>query len=220
MILENKLAVSLTPEALFPLLQDLERVAPCLPGATITERVDPTTYRGRVTVKVGPITVAYEGTATVVNVDPAAYQLTMRCEGRDPRGAGSASATITATVEAAGTGGAVGLIRSDVSITGRIAQFGRGVIEDVASRILTQFAECLERSVAAEVETGPISADTPAGGLSPVLPRTAESAEAPDGPRAVRAGSPGAPATPGVLGLLMSVLWGRIQRVLRGGGTR
>lgn len=209
MILENQLAVAMAPTDLFPLLQDLERVAPCLPGATVTERVDPTTYRGRVTVKVGPITVAYEGTATVVEVDPAALRLVMRCEGRDPRGAGSAAATITATVEAGATGGSVGLIRSDVAITGRVAQFGRGVIEDVASRLLTQFAQCLERSVA----------DTAAAATAgPPGPPAAGPAQAPAPAPAPVAAPVAAPApAPGMLGLVLRVLWGRIRRALAGG---
>ncbi|HVA22627.1 MAG TPA: SRPBCC family protein [Candidatus Micrarchaeia archaeon] len=219
MILENHLAVGLSPDALFPLLEDLERVAPCLPGATITERVDPKTYRGRVTVKVGPITVAYEGTATVVEADPAARRLVMRCEGRDPRGAGSAVATITATVEPGADGGALGRIHSDVAITGRIAQFGRGVIEDVATRLLTQFAECLERSftdAAASTEPSAPAEAPDRGPIAATAPEVADAVRPAFDSRAPVA----AARTPGILGLLARVLWARVGRLLGGGRRR
>ncbi len=228
MILENQLAVGLSPEALFPLLADLERVAPCLPGATITERVDATTFRGRVTVKIGPITVGYEGTATIVEVAPDARRLVMRCEGRDPRGAGSALATIIATVESGPDGGAVGRIQSDVAITGRIAQFGRGVIEDVASRLLTQFAQCVERSIVSGA--GPVGPQPPMSGLPPTEPAPAPVREAavpapPPSPTGGPRGTapPAAPppaAAPGLVGLVARVLWVRLRRLLaRTGGS-
>ena len=147
MLLENSLKLAMPPDQLMPLLEDLERIAPCLPGASITERVDERTYKGRVTVKVGPVSVSYDGVMTVVEVDREARRLVMRGEGRDPKGAGNAKATITMTVEEAEGGGSLGKIQSDVAITGRVAQFGRGLMQDVADRLLTQFAQCVESSL-------------------------------------------------------------------------
>ncbi len=202
MILENQFSVSIPPGELFAALQDLERVAPCLPGAKITERVDPETYRGTVTVKVGPISVSYSGTAKVLETDSSGSRLVMRAEGRETRGAGSASSTITLTVEAA-DGGSLGKIHSDVTITGRVAQFGRGMIQDVGDRLLGQFAECLQSTFAA-APAEPAGA-APGGAAPAGIP--------------VPAGLPARPAAAArplsglaLLGILLKVLWARLLR--------
>ena len=191
MLLQNTLKLPIAPDVLVPLLEDLERIAPCLPGASIQERVDDRTYKGRVTVKVGPVTVKYDGVMTVLEVDRTARRLVMRGEGRDPQGAGTASATITMTVSEDGAGGSVGSIESDVAITGRVAQFGRGLMQDVADRLLSQFATCLEQTLAQEPRT-----EAPAG-LPQPQPVPKESSV-------------------GALGLLLGVLWRRIRRLLGG----
>ncbi len=192
MLLENTLKIGLPPDQLVPLLEDLERIAPCLPGASITERVDDKTYKGRVTVKVGPVTVRYDGVMTVLEVDRQARRLVMRGEGRDPQGAGTASATITMSVAEDPQGGSIGTIESDVAITGRVAQFGRGLMQDVADRLLTQFASCLQQTLGAAPEA------TDSG------PAPATAAPAPQ-PKAV-----------GALSLLLGVLWQRVRRLLGG----
>ena len=191
MLLQNTLKLPIAPDLLVPLLVDLEKIAPCLPGASIQERVDERTYRGRVTVKVGPVTVKYDGVMTVLEVDRAARRLVMRGEGRDPQGAGTASATITMTVGEDGEGGSVWSIESDVAITGRVAQFGRGLMQDVADRLLSQFATCLEQTLS----QGP-SPDPQGGGPAP-QPAQQESSV-------------------GALGLLLGVLWQRIRRLFGG----
>ncbi|HUY54506.1 MAG TPA: SRPBCC family protein [Candidatus Nanopelagicaceae bacterium] len=200
MLLENSLTLGITPDQLVPLLADLERIAPCLPGASITERVDDRTYKGRVVVKVGPVTVRYEGTMTVLEVDPIGRRLVMRGEGRDPHGAGNAAATITMTVTATDEGGSLGTIQSDVAITGRVAQFGRGLMQDVADRLLTQFSQCVEASVTAESR----EMASPGGGASPGDPTASA--------------SPSGPATQsvGMLGILFSVLWRRLRGLFGG----
>ena len=200
MLLENTLRLAMPPEKLMPLLEDLERIAPCLPGASITERIDERTYKGRVTVKVGPVTVRYEGTMTIVEVDPAARRMVMRGEGRDPQGAGNAKATITMTVSPTDDGGSLGTIESDVAITGRVAQFGRGLMQDVADRLLTQFSECVEQSLA---QTGdePASAD---GASSP--------APGPEPPSS--GGHAQAPAQSiGMIGILVAVILKRLRGI-------
>ncbi len=191
MLLHNTLKLPIAPDLLVPLLEDLERIAPCLPGASIQERVDERTYKGRVTVKVGPVTVKYDGVMTVLEVDPEARRLVMRGEGRDPQGAGTASATITMTVIEDGAGGSLGSIESEVAITGRVAQFGRGLMQDVADRLLSQFATCLERTLAQDPST-----EAPEHN-SPPQPAPRESSV-------------------GALSLLLGVLWRRIRRLLGG----
>ena len=191
MLLHNTLKLPIAPDLLVPLLEDLERIAPCLPGASIQERVDERTYKGRVTVKVGPVTVKYDGVMTVLEVDREARRLVMRGEGRDPQGAGTASATITMTVIEDGAGGSLGSIESEVAITGRVAQFGRGLMQDVADRLLSQFATCLERTLAQDPSTEAPELNPP--------PQPA--------PRE---------SSVGALSLLLGVLWRRIRRLLGG----
>ncbi len=209
MNLENHFAVAVPPEQLFPLLRELERIAPCLPGAAITERVDADTYRGTVTVKVGPITVAYQGTARVVEVDPVASRLVMRCEGRETRGAGSAAATITLELSPTEAGGSAGTIRSEVAISGRVAQFGRGVMQDIADRLLGEFARCVETTVSAAATPAP--APAPAGDGAPG-PAPGPAAPAAGGEPPTAPPVPAATGQVGVLGLLFRVLLDRILR--------
>ncbi|MGC2192537.1 MAG: SRPBCC family protein [Candidatus Dormiibacterota bacterium] len=148
MILDNDFHVAIPPDQLWPLLGDLERIAPCLPGGAITERIDANTYRGTITIKVGPITVNYAGTAKVLEVSPESGRMVMRCEGRETRGPGSASADITIEIVSEGAGSS-GHIRSEVTVTGRVAQFGRSMMAEVGDRILVQFAKCVEVTMTA-----------------------------------------------------------------------
>lgn len=126
-------------------LIDLELIAPCMPGAELQE-VEGDDYRGVVKVKVGPMTAQYKGTATFVDRDDAGHRAVLKASGRDTRGQGNASAVITAALEPAGSGTKVD-IHTDLTITGKVAQFGRGVLDDVSNKILTQFVENLERDV-------------------------------------------------------------------------
>ena len=140
-------------------LLDLERIAPCLPGAELQE-IEGDEHRGIVKVKVGPMTAQYKGTATVVERDDEAHRAVLKASGRDTRGQGNASAVITASVEPSGARTKVD-IHTDLTITGKVAQFGRGVLDDVSNKILTQFVENLERDVlsgAADAEPAPESA--------------------------------------------------------------
>ena len=116
-----------------------------MPGAELTE-IEGDEYRGVVKVKVGPITAQYKGKATFVEKDDAAHKAVLRAEGRDTRGQGNANATITATLVPEGSGTRVKVV-TDLAITGRAAQFGRGVMADVSTKLLGQFVSCLEKNV-------------------------------------------------------------------------
>jgi carbon monoxide dehydrogenase subunit G len=159
MELSNEFTVALPVDAAWEVLTDLERIAPCMPGAQLQE-IEGDEYRGIVKVKVGPITAQYKGKATFVERDEAAHRATLRAEGRETTGKGNASATITATLTTAGTGTHV-LVVTDLTITGKVAQFGRGVLADVSGKLLTQFVESLEATVLASPEAA-ASAPTPA----------------------------------------------------------
>ena len=133
-------------------LLDIEGIAPCLPGAQLQE-VDGDQYRGVVKVKVGPITAQYKGTATLAEVDEAAHRILIDASGRDTRGQGNAKASIEVTMTEDGDGTRVEVV-TDLAITGKVAQFGRGVLDDVSAKLLRQFVENLERDVLSTARSG------------------------------------------------------------------
>jgi carbon monoxide dehydrogenase subunit G len=145
MELSNEFVVPVGVDEAWVLLTDVERIAPCMPGAELQE-IEGEEYRGIVKVKVGPITAQYKGKATFIEKDDAAHKAVLKAEGRDTRGQGNANATITATLTAEGDGTRVSVV-TDLAITGRAAQFGRGVMADVSTKLLGQFVDCLEKNV-------------------------------------------------------------------------
>ncbi|MDQ6837603.1 MAG: SRPBCC family protein [Actinomycetota bacterium] len=142
MELNNDFRVGVDRDTTWNVLTDLERIAPLLPGAQLQE-VEGDEYRGIVKVKVGPIQAQYKGTATLVETDQSAGKMVMKASGRDTRGQGNASATITLTMTADGDGTKVSA-NTDLTISGKVAQFGRGVLADVSSKLIGQFVDNLE----------------------------------------------------------------------------
>ena len=171
MELTNEFRVGVPIEQAWAVLTDVERIAPCLPGAQLQE-IEGDEHRGIVKVKVGPITAQYKGSATFVERD-APRRAVLRAEGRETRGQGGASATITATLEPDGDATLV-VVATDLTVTGKVAQFGRGVLADVSAKLLGQFVDCLESTVLADKTAGPFEP----GGPAPTEPAT--TAEAPD----------------------------------------
>ena len=160
MELTNEFTVDVPIEEAWPVLTDLERIAPCMPGARL-DQVDGDEYHGTVKVKVGPVTAEYRGKATFVERDDAGHRAVLRAEGREARGQGNASATITAQLEPAGTATRVS-VTTDLTITGRVAQFGRGVLADVSTKLLGQFVDSLETMVLSGKSGAPAGAGTTA----------------------------------------------------------
>jgi len=153
MELNNDFEVTAPVDEVWAVLTDVERIAPCLPGAQLQE-VEGDEFRGVVKVKVGPITAQYKGAASFVERDDAGHRAVLRAEGRDTRGAGNASADITAALEATNVGTKVTVI-TELTVTGKVAQFGRGVMADVSKKLMGQFADNLSELIAAS--------DAPAG---------------------------------------------------------
>jgi carbon monoxide dehydrogenase subunit G len=145
MELHNDFRVSVGPPEAWKVLSDVERIAPLLPGAQLQE-VEGSDYRGIVKVKVGPITAQYKGTATFVEQDETAGRMVLKATGRDTRGQGNANAMITLTMSPDGDGTKV-TVATDLTITGKVAQFGRGVLADVSGKLVTQFVDALERDL-------------------------------------------------------------------------
>jgi len=172
MQIENEFEVAAPPERVYAFLLDVNRIVNCMPGAELSEVVDPDTFNGKVKIKVGPITVSYKGTARISERDEAAHRATLQAEGRETTGPGSARATAVMTVEPAESGSRVRLA-TDFNVAGRVANFGRGVMEDVSRRLVSQMAACIKSNLeAAEAqqpaaEPAPAPAPAPAGGYEP-----------------------------------------------------
>jgi carbon monoxide dehydrogenase subunit G len=143
--INNEFTVGVPIEEAWNTMLDLERIAPCLPGAAIQGSEDDE-YQGTMKVKIGPITANYKGTVKVEEADEENHRAVLNASGRDARGQGTASATIVSTLQGEGDETRVS-VETDMKLTGRAAQFGRGIAQDVATKMLTQFAECLEREL-------------------------------------------------------------------------
>jgi uncharacterized protein len=173
MELTNDFRVSLPVEAAWSVLTDVERIAPCLPGASLQE-VEGEVYRGTVKVKVGPITASYKGTATFVERDDTAHRAVLRAEGRESRGQGNASALVTAALAPDGEGTSVRVV-TELTVTGKVASFGRGVLADVSARLLGQFVDCLESDLLAadDAPTAPAPGEPSGDGAAAPTPEPA-----------------------------------------------
>lgn len=145
MELTNDFEVAVPVERAWAVLTDLERIAPCLPGAQLRE-VQGDEYRGSVKIKVGPITTSYDGVIRISELDVAMHRAVLSAEGRETRGQGNVASVITATLTATSVGTKVAVV-TDLTITGKVAQFGRGVLADVSAKLLDQFVENLETTV-------------------------------------------------------------------------
>jgi carbon monoxide dehydrogenase subunit G len=145
MEITDSFRVSTPIDETWKVLLDLERIAPCMPGAQLQE-VEGDEYRGIVKVKVGPITAQYKGAARIADVDEPNRRVVLDASGRDTRGQGNAKATIVVQMAEDGGGTKVD-VNTDLQITGKVAQFGRGVLVDVSTKLLGQFVESLERDV-------------------------------------------------------------------------
>ena len=145
MELKNQFRVSVPIDVAWAVLTDLERIAPCMPGAELQE-VEGDEYRGIVKVKVGPITAQYKGSARFVEKNDDEHRAVLQAEGRDTRGQGNASATVTATATPDDDGTVVSIV-TELTITGKVAQFGRSIMGDVSAKMLGEFADRLEADV-------------------------------------------------------------------------
>jgi carbon monoxide dehydrogenase subunit G len=202
--IDNEFTVSVPLERAWEVLTDLEGIAPCMPGARLTG-VDGDVYSGEVRVKVGPVVSQYAGTATFASKDDAAHRAVIDAKGKDSRGSGNAAALITAQLTADGPDRTVVTVETDLTISGKIAQLGGGMIKEVSTKLLGQFVACLEERLAADVpESAPAAAASSEG--------TAGSAPAPTqtivAPRIVAVAEPAEPVD------LMRVAGGSVAKRL------
>lgn len=177
MRLEHQFRVAAPIDEVWSALLDPRRVAPCMPGATLGEVTDES-FTGSIKVKLGPVALLYKGTGSFATVDAEARRAVLKASGKDSRGNGTASATVEVTLSAE-TGGTVAHVVTDLSVTGRPAQFGRGMITEVGGKILDRFAECLAGKLAPAEES-------PAADPSPPRSAAADSDPSPPQPAASR----------------------------------
>jgi carbon monoxide dehydrogenase subunit G len=239
MKLEQSFEVDAPVEQVWTALIDLEKVAPCLPGAAITGHDEDGTYHGEFQVKLGPTTASYRGTIRIESADAETHTATLAARGSDKRGQGGASATIVNTLHATDAGGTRVDAATDFTITGRLASFGRGgMIKDISNRLLRDFSACLQQRLAAEPAGALTGEEAAASAGAAAVAETAEStaspaAPAPDGPPDAPAGatastpppatpSPSAPPSPppaakpiNGVSLFFSVLAERIKRLFK-----
>ncbi|MBI2469471.1 MAG: SRPBCC family protein [Candidatus Rokubacteria bacterium] len=150
--MEQKISLGAPPDRVWAFLTDPFQVASCLPGAAITEKVDDRTYRGTITVKVGPMTTSYKGTIRFERLDPGAWEAELVGQGQDVRGKGGAEMRMQSRLRVA-EGGTEVTVVSEVSITGLLAQLGRGLIEGVADQIFQEFAAAMRQKLGAGAAT-------------------------------------------------------------------
>jgi len=169
---DNSFDVPLAPAEAWKVLMDIRRIAPCMPGAELTEVVDPQNFRGKISVRLGPVALAFAGRVELDDIDEVNHSARLKAQGNDAKGRGSANATATFRIEPAGSGSRV-LIHTDLMLSGAVAQYGRGVgmIQATAAQIIGQFAGNLRTQLAQQ----PPPAATPA----PPPPRPAADAARP-----------------------------------------
>ena len=178
MDLNHDFTVDVPVEEAWRILTDVERIAPCLPGAQLQE-IEGDMYRGVVKVKVGPIQAQFKGQASFVERDDTAHRVVLKGEGRDTGGKGNASALITATLTGAGASSTQVKVHTDLSITGKVAQFGRGAMADISDKLLAQFVENLDAMISAG-EAGASPAASPAAAPSTAPEASPASAPSPE----------------------------------------
>lgn len=172
MILENEFTVAASPEDVYALLIDVERVAPCLPGTEILDRREDGSYEGQMNLRLGPMKLKYKGSVSIVEQDPAAWSATMLASGTDAKGQGTAQGTLRMGVAATEAGATV-TVATELKVTGRVAQMGQGIMRDVSMRMMDDMAQNMERLLVtpdvADVESSSVLSGTD-GASSPVAP--------------------------------------------------
>ncbi len=176
MQIENSFAVKASPDRVYEFLLDVNNVVGCVPGAELSEVVDPDTFNGKVRIKVGPVTVSYNGTAHITSRDAATRTATLKAEGRETTGSGSAQATTSMAVAEDGDVSKVTLT-TDFTVVGRVAQFGRGIMEDVSRHLVGQAAECIQAKLEAPAPSAAEATPEPAAATATAAPSPAAASQ-------------------------------------------
>ena len=175
---DNAFDVPLPPAQAWDVLMDVRRVAPCMPGAKLTEIVDERTFKGTVGVRLGPVALTFGGTARFEDIDAAARRARIKANGTDAKGRGGAMAIVDFSLKEAGSGSAV-LVHTNLTLSGSVAQYGRGVgmIQDVANQLIKQFANSLKAEIAKSAAATAAPSVAPSGAPAPPMPQPAPAAK-------------------------------------------
>ena len=204
---DNSFDVPLPPDQAWATLMDIERIAPCMPGAELAEMVDDKKFKGKVSVRLGPVALTFQGTASFEDVDNEAHKANVKAQGADAKGRGGANATVAFHLEPSDTGSTV-KIHTDLQLSGSVAQYGRGagMIQDLASQIIGQFA----KNLAAQIEADqPAATATGNGANADIAATDAAQAAKPAAP------NPQAAAPAQVGGMAFKVMWNQIVRSIK-----
>jgi carbon monoxide dehydrogenase subunit G len=204
-LIENAFSVNAPADDLWSFLLDVERIAPCMPGAELTEVIDERNWKGRVHMKVGPVAMSFAGSVSMESRDDEAHRVVLRAKGTEQKGKGAADASVTSWLEPGpGADQTTVKMQAEVTLVGTAAQMSRGLLPEISKKLTQQFADCLEAAMAAQ-------------GAAPAAPPDAGPAE-----RAASAPVAIAPRPVGGIGLALSAIWqvikGFIRRLFGGRG--
>jgi carbon monoxide dehydrogenase subunit G len=161
-LIENEFAVAAPVEDLWAYLLDVERVAPCMPGAELTEVVDDATWKGKVNVKFGPVALSFAGTVTIKERDDSGHRIVLAAKGMEQKGKGAANASVTSWLEPGDGGKTIVKMQADITLSGAVAQLSRGLLPEVSKKLTQEFADCLEHNMS--IDTAPaVEAEAAAG---------------------------------------------------------
>jgi uncharacterized protein len=170
MLIENEFNVAAPPDFLWNYLLDVEKIAPCMPGAELTEIVDDENWKGKLNAKFGPVSMAFAGTVTIESRDDAAHRVVLSAKGMEQKGKGAANAKVTSWLEPGPSDGVTTVkMEADITLTGAAAQLSRGLLPEISKKLTQTFADCLQESMAAEQTTregDEVAASAEASGLA------------------------------------------------------
>jgi hypothetical protein len=204
---DNTFEVPLPPAEAWPVLMDIQRVAPCMPGAQLTEVIDDRTYKGNIAVRLGPVALTFAGLVKFEEIDDTNRTARVKAQGTDAKGRGGANAAASFRLEPAGTGSKV-LVHTDLTLSGAVAQYGRGVgmIQATAAQLMKQFADNLKKQLAATPAAAPATAAAqPASAAAPAATASPQ-------PAAAQSPPPAAAPISG-FSLMARVIWDAIMRL-------
>jgi carbon monoxide dehydrogenase subunit G len=205
---DNTFEVPLPPAEAWPVLMDVQRIAPCMPGAQLTEVVDATTYKGNIAVRLGPVALTFAGLIKFEEIDDANHTARVKAQGTDAKGRGGANAAASFRLEPAGAGSKV-VVHTDLTLSGAVAQYGRGVgmIQATAAQLMKQFADNLKKQLAATPAA--VAASALSAGTSTAAPSAASA------PQPVASQPPPAAAPISGFSLVARVIWDAIMRLFK-----
>jgi hypothetical protein len=213
MLIENEFNVATPVDDLWAYLLDVERIAPCMPGAELTETIDDRHWKGKVNVKFGPVALSFAGTVEMTERDDETHRAVLHAKGMEAKGKGAANATVTSWLEPAADAQTTVKMTADIALTGAAAQLSRGLLPEISKKLTQQFADCLEATINAEQAAATTPAPAPSGEAAEA---TVPSAPAP-------APAPVAAKHVGGIGLGLAAIWAVIKNFfsrLFGGGKK